>query len=150
MAEKADPYRLATPAGHRNGQWFKEMVDRFVPEWKVIHLRGLHYCIVSANDVFRPDNGKLYVNDDTFFEWLCEYAAKAGRWLDYVPWERINDERNAAPELVLKLFMPMYSINTNVTKSTHHDRSQRHLYRKCLHRSKQISRPCNPTHLMKP
>jgi hypothetical protein len=47
-----DPYRLDTPVGHRNGQWFGE-VDRFVP-YGTVHLRGLHYRLVAAADVTRP------------------------------------------------------------------------------------------------
>src|SRR5262249_38981904 len=63
-----------------------------------IHLRGLHYRISSAGAIQRPD-GKPYLNTDDCWEWLQEDAAKAGRWLGYVPFERIIDERNAPAEI---------------------------------------------------
>ena len=101
LAERKDPYRIATTAGHRNGQWFAEQVTRFV-RGRDVHLRGLHYMLVAADDVWRPDNHKpKYANTDDCYEWLCEYGAKAARWLDYVSWDRIKDERNAAPELFI-------------------------------------------------
>jgi len=51
--------------------------------------------------VFGPrlPQGKPYTNTDDNWEWLCEYASKAARWLGYVAFERIVDERNAAPEV---------------------------------------------------
>lgn len=33
------------------------------------------------------------------WKWLSEKVVKAARWLGYIPWERIEDQRNAAPEL---------------------------------------------------
>src|SRR5271165_6025951 len=36
-----DPYRLDTPAEHRNAKWFAAMVEQFVPAGKTIHLRVL-------------------------------------------------------------------------------------------------------------
>jgi hypothetical protein len=93
-----DPYRLDTPAGHRNAKWFRDMVDRFLPEGTV-HLRGLHYRLVGAADVKRPDNGLPYTNTEEAWTFLCDKAAKAGRWLNYVEFDRISDERNAPAEV---------------------------------------------------
>ena len=61
-----------------------------------IHLRGLHYAIVARGGVLKPD-GEVYVNDDANWTWLQSTAAKAARWLGYVPFTAITDERNAAP-----------------------------------------------------
>jgi hypothetical protein len=95
-----DPYRLDAAAGHRDGQWFADQVVRFVGTYGAIHLRGLHYRIAAAADVELP-NATPYVNSDQCWEWLSERAAKAGRWLGYVPFERIVDERNAPAELFI-------------------------------------------------
>src|SRR5271155_1674867 len=95
LAERNDPYRLDSPAWHRRAAWFAEQLDRFVP-FGTVHLRGLHYKLSSAGDVLLPD-GRPYPNDDATWEWLNEKAAKAARWLGYVPFDRIIDERNAAP-----------------------------------------------------
>jgi hypothetical protein len=98
LAPTNDPYRLDTPAGHRNAKWFGEVVGRFVPDGTV-HLRGLHYRLVAAADVSRPDNGLPYTNTEEAWTFLCDKAAKAGRWLGYVDFARISDERNAPAEL---------------------------------------------------
>jgi hypothetical protein len=95
-----DPYRLDTAAGHRNGAWFATMVERFVEPHGTIHLRGLHYQISSSGRINTP-HGLPYTNTDENWLWLVDCASKAGRWLGYVPFERIVDERNAAPELFI-------------------------------------------------
>jgi hypothetical protein len=101
LSPQNDPYRLDLPDNHRNGAWFAEVVARLVPEGDSVHLRGLHYRLAAAADVIRPDNGLPYINTDEAWTWLTTKAAKAGRWLGYVPFERIVDERNAPPEFFL-------------------------------------------------
>ena len=101
LAIANDPYRLDTATGHRNGQWFAETVSRFVP-YGTVHLRGLHYRLVAASDVIRPDNGLGYTNTDEAWTFLCDKAAKAGRWLGYVDFARISDERNAPTEIYVQ------------------------------------------------
>jgi hypothetical protein len=100
LATQRDPYRLDTPTGHRNAAWFAEMIDRFLGPEATVHLRGMHYRVSSAADINMP-NGKPYTNTDEDWEWLQEDASKAARWLGYVPFNRIIDERNAPPELFI-------------------------------------------------
>jgi hypothetical protein len=97
MGVNNDPYRLETPANIAAGLWFAEQVNKRVP-YGTIHLRGLYYLIVSAGDVRMP-NGTIFVNNDDCWTWYSEHAASAGRWLGYVRFERIVDERNAPPEV---------------------------------------------------
>jgi|SRR5271165_910212 len=99
LSPQNDPYRLDLPNNHRNGVWFAEVLERLVPDDDTVHLRGLHYRLVAAADVIRPDNGLPYINTEEAWLWLTGKAAKAGRWLGYVEFERIIDERNAPPEL---------------------------------------------------
>jgi hypothetical protein len=99
LSANRDPYRLDTPAGHRDAAWFAQIVERFLPGSRTVHLRGLHYRCSAAADVFRPDNGLPYTNTEENWIWLDERASKAARWLGYVAFERIVDERNAAPEV---------------------------------------------------
>jgi hypothetical protein len=80
LARQNDPFLQDTPAGHRDGQWFAAQIARFVRQ--PIHLRGLHYRMVAAADVLKP-NGKPYTNTDEEWRWLQEHPAKAGRWLRY-------------------------------------------------------------------
>jgi hypothetical protein len=97
LAPQRDPYRLDTPAMHRDGRWLAEQIARLAVK-KVIHLRGLHYVLVAAADAIKPD-GTPYVNSDADWTWLSEGAAKVARWLGYIPFDRVIDERNEAPAI---------------------------------------------------
>ena len=96
LSTHIDPYRLDTPAGHRDGAWLAEQLDRAVGGHRHIHWRGLHYAIVAAGDILKP-NGEVYRNDDDNWRWLANNAGKAARWLGYVDFERIIDNRNSEP-----------------------------------------------------
>src|SRR5712691_13290961 len=61
-----------------------------------IHWRGLHYAIVAVGDIRKP-NGDVYRNNDADWTWLVNNAGKAARWLGYVGFERIIDNRNSEP-----------------------------------------------------
>jgi hypothetical protein len=96
LSAQVDPYRLDTPSGHRDGVWLAKRLNRLVKRGKKIHWRGLHYVIVSKGDLRKP-NGGTYVNTDEDWVWLSTVAGKAARWLNYIPFERIIDNRNAEP-----------------------------------------------------
>ena len=108
LSHDRDPYRLDTVRGHRNAKWFAEMVERFWAREDTVHLRGSHYVIGSAADVRVPHGGP-YINNNETWEWLVGKASKAARWLGYVDFKRIVDERNAPPELYLP---PYYNVET--------------------------------------
>jgi hypothetical protein len=97
LAAQNDPYRLDTPAGHRDGAWLAEQLDRAIGPYRHIHCRGLHYAIVAAGDVRKP-NGEIYRNNDDDWIWLSCCAGKAARWLGYIDFERIIDNRNSDPD----------------------------------------------------
>jgi hypothetical protein len=97
LSPKIDPYRIGTPQGHTNGQWFAEMLTTVAPGVIEIQLRGFHYRLVAHGGILKPD-GALYLNNDQNWVWLQQDAAKAGRYLGYVPFARIRDERNAEPD----------------------------------------------------
>jgi hypothetical protein len=96
LNEAADPYRLDTPLNHRNGQWAARQVERFFQPSERVHLRGLHYAIVILGNVRKPDR-TIYRNTEEDWRWLVEMAMKAARWLGYVSFERIRDQRNDEP-----------------------------------------------------
>jgi hypothetical protein len=91
-----DPYRLDKPAGHRDGAWLAEQLDRAVGVGRRIHWRGLHYAIVASGNIRKP-NGELYHNDDADWTRLASCAGKAARWFGYIDFERITDNRNSGP-----------------------------------------------------
>jgi hypothetical protein len=88
MSEVRDPYRLDTPAKHRVAQWFA------APERR-IHVRGVFYACVSAGDVVKPD-GEPFANTADNAQWLGD-AASLARWLGYLPFERLVDNKNDEP-----------------------------------------------------
>jgi hypothetical protein len=96
LSAQVDPYRLDTPSGHRDGRWLAEHFNALIARTRKIHWRGLHYVLVSTPGVVKP-NGEPYLNDDVNWTWLIDTAGKAARWLGYIPFERILDNRNAAP-----------------------------------------------------
>lgn len=95
LATQNDPFRVDTPAGHRDGAWLAMQALRLDLGERVIHLRGLHYMLVSGETI-KP-NGTPYKNTDPDWMWLVNSAAKAARWLGYVPFEQIKDARSTPP-----------------------------------------------------
>jgi hypothetical protein len=96
LSAQIDPYRCDTPAGHRDGQWVAEQLDSAIGHVRKIHWRGLHYAIVARGNVRKPD-GAVYRNTEEVWLWLSGDAGKSARWLGYVPFDRITDNRNAEP-----------------------------------------------------
>ena len=105
LSPQNDPYWFDTKVGHENGQWFKDQVERLVGPTGQVHLRGLLYRLVAAGNIKKPA-GEVFINTDDNWKWLIKHAAKAARWLGYVPFNRISDERNAPPQLFLPESLP--------------------------------------------
>lgn len=95
LAPANDPFRVDTPARHRDGEWLAITAGRLGLGRRRIHLRGLHYMLI---DQPKPD-GQPYTNTDDDWLWLQEHAAKAARFLGYIPWDQVTDQRNAEPEV---------------------------------------------------
>ena len=95
LAAQNDPFRLDTPAGHRDGQWLAEMFAMFNLRGK--HNRGIHYALLGQK---KPD-GLPYTGND--WKWLAG-PIDAARWLGYIPFDDIVDERNLPP--VIRLWRP--------------------------------------------
>jgi hypothetical protein len=96
LSIQVDPYRIDTPAGHRDGEWCAKQLARSFGATRRTHWRGLHYAIVVRGNVRKPD-GTIYRNTDPDWTWLANVAGKAARWLGHIPFERITDNRNAEP-----------------------------------------------------
>jgi hypothetical protein len=97
LSAQVDPYRLDTPAGHRDGAWLAKQLDDGIGKQRRIHWRGLHYVLVSsASPIVKPD-GEVYRNTEDDWLWMSGIAGKSARWLGHIPFDRITDNRNAAP-----------------------------------------------------
>lgn len=101
LSEARDPFRLDTPANHLWGRWLRDAFEqRNLPAATggQIHNRRVHYRLLGHP---KPD-GWPYGDGDNDWVWISEKVIKAARWLDYIPWEWIRDNRNDAPELHLR------------------------------------------------
>lgn len=92
LAVQNDPFRCDAPAGHRDGAWLADQIATLKLAGPR-HLRGLHYAILGR----RKPNGQPYTNTDADWTWLQGHVAKSARWLGYVPFDSIVDERNDEP-----------------------------------------------------
>ena len=101
LSAQVDPYRLDTPAFHAEGSWLAEQMVNLRLTERRIHLRGLHYALVSTSGLVKP-NGAPYRNTEKDWLWLQSSAAKAARWLGYVRFDQITDERNSPPIIKVK------------------------------------------------
>jgi len=88
-----DPFRVDTPARHRDGRWLATTAQELGLGDRKIHLRGLHYMVIGRP---KPD-GTPYTNTDADWLWLSGDAGKAARFLGYIPFDQIADQRNAEP-----------------------------------------------------
>jgi hypothetical protein len=89
-----DPYRIDTAANRRDAIWFARQVLRFVVAGRRIHVRGVFYACVAAPAI-KPD-GTAFQNNAQHEKDLGEWARFA-RWLDYVDFERLVDNKNDEP-----------------------------------------------------
>ena len=96
LAAQHDPFRLDTPAGHRDGKWLADTAAGLGLGDRKIHLRGLHYMVIGEP---KPD-GTSYTNTDNDWTWLQESAGKAARWLGYIGFDQISDQRNSEPVVI--------------------------------------------------
>lgn len=99
LSAQNDPYRLDTPAKHRDAQWLKDALSTLDINPSRIHLRGLHYLLVGR--AYLPDwkDGGIYKNTDENWGWLSSKVVKAARWLGYLSWDMFEDQRNSEPEI---------------------------------------------------
>jgi hypothetical protein len=93
LATQNDPFRIDTPASHRDGAWLAMQAEELGLGNRRIHLRGLHYMVIGRP---KPD-GTPYANTDSDWLWLSERCGKAARFLGYIDFDQIVDQRNAEP-----------------------------------------------------
>src|SRR5258708_139104 len=107
-----DPFRVDTPAGHRDGGWLATLVSDLGLGDRTVHLRGLHYAAIGRP---KPD-GTPYANTEKDWLWLSSDAAKAARFLGHIPFDQIIDQRNSPPVVrVWKRPEPSAYLSTQIT-----------------------------------
>jgi hypothetical protein len=96
LSMRTDPYRLDTPAKHRDGAWVAKQIETGFGSKKT-HWRGLLYSLLMRKQPAKKPDGSNFENTEEDWVWLSEIAGKAARWLGYIPFDRIVDKRNAPP-----------------------------------------------------
>src|SRR5262249_22289729 len=108
MAEANDPFFIGTPAHYRQARWFLGFWQKFGYGKTKVHLRRIHYRIVSLepHDRRKPDvqprgrkrRSDLYENTQNDWQYLIT-ASKYARYLDLVDPALIIDQRSPEPGL---------------------------------------------------
>ena len=97
LAPNNDPFYTGRPSEVKAARWFADLWQRF-GYTDGVHLRRVHYRIVSQDPpVSRPD-GTPYENTDRCWNYLCN-AGKWARYLDLVDAAAFVDKRNPEPTL---------------------------------------------------
>ena len=95
LAPQNDPYYLGTKSQTQLAEWFADLWERFGYTHGV-HLRRIHYQIVSQDSPVSFPNGKPYENTLSCWSTL-DNASKYARYLGLVdPWA-FDDRRNGKP-----------------------------------------------------
>jgi hypothetical protein len=91
LSSDADPFLTGTPAHQRDAQWFSGLWARYHFA-RGVHLRRIHYVLLSMGGVLLPD-GRAYENRDSHFDQLSD-ASRYARILHLVDASAFEDHRN--------------------------------------------------------
>src|SRR5258708_3007769 len=97
LAPQNDPFYTGTPGDWALAEWFAQLWQAFGYTNRV-HIRRVHYQIVSQKPPVVMPNGLLYENTETCWN-ILNLASKAARYLQLVDPEAFVDRRN--PEAVV-------------------------------------------------
>jgi hypothetical protein len=92
-----DPFFAGRPARRADGEWFGEIFERFGFS-DGVHLRRIHYRLISSAAPVRMRDGKPYTNTERCWGRLIS-ASQSARYLRLVDHASFIDRRNAAPVL---------------------------------------------------
>lgn len=95
LAPQNDPFYIGTKSKINLAQWFAELWERF-GYTNGVHLRRMHYQILSQNPPIIFPNGTVYENTKTAWAELG-LASKYARYLNLVDPTAFDDRRNGTP-----------------------------------------------------
>ncbi|HLG78367.1 MAG TPA: hypothetical protein VFA09_01370 [Ktedonobacteraceae bacterium] len=95
LAPQNDPFYTGTPNDWALAEWFAGLWQAFQYTTKV-HIRRVHYQIVSQHPPVLMPNGLPYENTETCWN-VLNLASKAARYLRLVDPAAFNDRRNPDP-----------------------------------------------------
>jgi hypothetical protein len=98
LSQQNDPFYAGNGAEGDKARWFAELWERF-GYGSGVHLRRVHYRIVSEGNILKPDS-ELYENNSRCWEYM-QGASRQARYLSLVDPEEIVDRRNPAPNIYM-------------------------------------------------
>jgi hypothetical protein len=99
LAPHNDPFNVDTPAKRLQAEWFAAIYAEFAGVAGV-HLRRVHYRILSQNEPVNDYDGLPYTNTLECWQKLCQ-AAKYARYLKLVDIASFDDRQNPGPIIYL-------------------------------------------------
>jgi hypothetical protein len=98
LAPQNDPFYAGNGVEGDKARWFAELWERFGYGSRV-HLRRVHYRIVSEGNIVKPD-GELYENNSRCWQYM-QGASRQARYLRLVDPEEVVDKRNPEPNIYM-------------------------------------------------
>lgn len=95
LARQNDPFYVGTPSQREAAAWFAEHWQKF-GFVEGVHLRRIHYRLISQEEPVLMPNGKRYENTEGCWKFLND-ASKWARYLNLVDAGAFVDRRNPAP-----------------------------------------------------
>lgn len=95
LSPQNDPFYLGQKSQLELAKWFKDLWDQFGYE-EGVHLRRIHYQVLSQDPPVSLPNGKLYENTNNSWATL-DRASKVARYLGLVDPAAFDDRRNGKP-----------------------------------------------------
>jgi hypothetical protein len=96
LSPKNDPFNAGTKTEVEMAEWFADVFG----DSTGVHLRRIHYRLVSRGDAVRGD-GVPYENDKTSWDYL-NTASRIARYLGRVDPEDMVDRRNPSPDVYMR------------------------------------------------
>jgi hypothetical protein len=98
LAPQNDPFYIGTDSDRLWCDWFYELWQRF-NYGAGVHIRRIHYQIVSQKDPVKMPNGKPYENTEECWHRLVQ-ASKTARYMGLVDPLALDDRRNPPPQIL--------------------------------------------------
>lgn len=92
LAPQNDPFYCGSPAEMEGARWFASLWQQF-NYGHGVHLRRIHYQLVSQDPLFEKPNGLPYENTLRDWQYLTN-VSKWARYLELVPADHFVDRRN--------------------------------------------------------
>lgn len=107
LSQQNDPFYAGQPAGREVAEWFGNVWEKcgFTDG---VHIRRIHYALVSGKEPTLLPNGELYANTDECWQFV-QRASRAARYLGNVSPSAFDDRKNPPPVICLADGQPYLS-----------------------------------------